>query len=105
MKTLLPFALIAAALSSNAAFAQEPSGELDYPPAVSTESHVTRAQVIQELQEARAAGLVTFGELEEPQAQVAASTKTRAQVQAEAARARTERSQQSSLYGFSYTGA
>jgi hypothetical protein len=105
MKALLPLALISAALSANAAFAQEPSGELDYPPAVSAESHVTRAQVFQELQEARAAGLVTFGELEEPQTQVAASTKTRAQVQAEAERARAERPSQISGQAYSYTGA
>lgn len=105
MKTLLPLALVSAALSGNAAFAQEPSGELDYPPAVTAQSPVTRAQVMQELQQVRAAGLVTFGEIEEPHAQVPASTKTRAQVQAEAARTHAERSVEFSPRDSSFTGA
>lgn len=48
----------------------------------------TRAQVIAELEEARAKGLVTYGEEPNyPQTPVAKSTRSRAEVRAEAAKA------------------
>jgi len=87
MKTLVSAAMISMTMMG-AAYAAEPSGELDYPPAVEQTSALTRAQVVAELQAARAAGQVTFGETEQAAAPVASSTLTRAQVQAEAAEAR-----------------
>ncbi|WP_237174033.1 DUF4148 domain-containing protein [Paracandidimonas lactea] len=48
----------------------------------------TRAQVVAELQEARAQGLLSYGELDYPVVQQAPSSKTRQQVQAELAAAR-----------------
>ena len=83
MKTLASLLLISATFAGTAAYAQEPSGELDYPPAISQTSSLTRAQVVAELQAARAAGQVTFGEIEQPAGPVAASTLTREQVLAE----------------------
>lgn len=47
----------------------------------------TRAQVVAELQQARAQGLLSTGELDYPPAIVQTSTKTRAQVQSELAAA------------------
>ncbi|MBO1110375.1 DUF4148 domain-containing protein [Bordetella petrii] len=88
MKTLASLLLISATFAGTAAYAQEPSGELDYPPAISQTSSLTRAQVVAELQAAKAAGQVTFGETEEPAIQAAASTVTREQVRAEAEAAR-----------------
>jgi len=87
MKTLASVLLISASLAGTAAYAAEPSGELDYPPTITQTSQLTRAQVIAELQQARAAGQVTFGDIDEPAPQVAASTVTRAQVHAEAVQA------------------
>jgi len=84
MKTLASLLLISATLAGTAAYAQEPSGELDYPPPISQTSSLTREQVVAELQAARAAGQVTFGETEQPARQVAASSLTREQVRAEA---------------------
>src|SRR3546814_2036909 len=77
MKTLASLLLISATFAGAAAYAQEPSGELDYPPVHDTASTVTRAQIQAELQAAKAAGLVTFGEIDEPATQVAASTVSR----------------------------
>ncbi len=57
MKTLVS-ALILSASFIGAAQA----GELDYPPALNTESTVTRAQVQQELAQARANGELVSGE-------------------------------------------
>ncbi|CAM4185651.1 DUF4148 domain-containing protein [Bordetella tumbae] len=87
MKTLASVLLISASLAGTAAYAAEPSGELDYPPTITQTSQLTRAQVVAELQQARAAGQVTFGDIDEPVTQVAASTVTRAQVHAEAVQA------------------
>ncbi|CAM3948907.1 DUF4148 domain-containing protein [Bordetella tumulicola] len=87
MKTLASLVLISASLVGTAAYAQEPSGELDYPPEVVQTSSLTRAQVIAELQAAKAAGQVTFGDIDEPATQTASSTVTRAQVHAEAVEA------------------
>ncbi|SEJ43170.1 DUF4148 domain-containing protein [Achromobacter sp. NFACC18-2] len=86
MKTLVS-ALILSASFIGAAQA----GELDYPPAVNTQSTVTRAQVQQELAEARANGELVFGE--EGYAATAfayAGDKTRAQVKQELAAARAQ---------------
>ena len=64
MKTLVS-ALILSASFIGAAQA----GELDYPPALNTQSTVTRAQVQQELAAARAQGLTESGELDYPPVQ------------------------------------
>lgn len=87
MKTIASLLLISASLVATAAYAAEPSGELDYPPTITQTSYLTRAQVIAELQHARTAGQIPFGDIDEPTTQVAASTVTRAQVQAEAVEA------------------
>jgi len=87
MKTIASVLLISASLAGTAAYAAEPSGELDYPPAITQTSQLTRAQVVAELQQARAAGQITFGENDEPVTQVADSNLTRAQVHAEAVQA------------------
>jgi len=86
MKTLVS-ALILSASFIGAAQA----GELDYPPALNTQSTVTRAQVQQELAEARANGELVFGE--EGYAATAfahAGDKSRAQVKQELAAARAQ---------------
>ncbi|MFF7394891.1 DUF4148 domain-containing protein [Achromobacter sp. NPDC008082] len=87
MKTLVS-ALILSASFIGAAQA----GELDYPPALNTQSTVTRAQVQQELAAARANGELVSGE-EGYAATAIASTgadKTRAQVKQELAAARAQ---------------
>ncbi|OZI21976.1 hypothetical protein CAL18_13850 [Bordetella genomosp. 7] len=104
MKNFASLLLISASLAGTAAYAQEPSGELDYPPEVVQTSSLTRAEVVAELQAAKAAGLVTFGDIEEPAKQAAASTLTREQVQAEAAAARAHRSASNSQF-ITFTGA
>ena len=87
MKTLVS-ALILSASFIGAAQA----GELDYPPALNTQSSVTRAQVQQELAAARANGELVSGE--EGYAATAfanvGADKTRAQVQQELAAARAQ---------------
>lgn len=86
MKTLVS-ALILSASFIGAAQA----GELDYPPALNTQSTVTRAQVQQELAAARANGELVSGE--EGYAATAyahAGDKTRAQVKQELAAARAQ---------------
>jgi len=84
MKTLVS-ALILSASFIGAAQA----GELDYPPPLNTESTVTRAQVQQELAQARANGELVSGEEGYPTTMFAAAgDKTRAQVQQELAAAR-----------------
>jgi hypothetical protein len=84
MKTLVS-ALILSASFIGAAQA----GELDYPPALETQSTVTRAQVQQELAAARANGELVFGEEGYAAAPIAhAGDKTRAQVKQELAAAR-----------------
>ncbi|WP_447922531.1 DUF4148 domain-containing protein [Achromobacter aegrifaciens] len=86
MKTLVS-ALILSASFIGAAQA----GELDYPPALNTESTVTRAQVQQELVQARANGELVSGE-EGYAATIfaASSAKSRTQVQQELAAARAQ---------------
>ena len=87
MKTLVS-ALILSASFIGAAQA----GELDYPPALNTASTVTRAQVQQELADARANGELVFGEEGESATAFAAvgADKTRAQVKQELAAARAQ---------------
>lgn len=89
MKTLVSAVMLSMTMMG-AAYAGEPSGELDYPPINTAASSVTRAQVQAELQAAKAAGQVTFGELEQPAAYAAspAPAPTRAEVRAEAQAAR-----------------
>ncbi|HEY9274866.1 MULTISPECIES: DUF4148 domain-containing protein [Achromobacter] len=86
MKTLVS-ALILSASFIGAAQA----GELDYPPALNTESTVTRAQVQQELAQARANGELASSEEGNTTTIFAASgDKSRAQVQKELAAARAQ---------------
>lgn len=88
MKTLVS-ALILSASFIGAAQA----GELDYPPALNTQSTVTRAQVQQELAAARANGELVSGEegyAATAFASTSASNKTRAQVTQELAAARAQ---------------
>ncbi|HYG45270.1 MAG TPA: DUF4148 domain-containing protein [Bordetella sp.] len=83
MKTLVSAVMLSMTMMG-AAYAGEPSGELDYPPVQTTASTVTRAQIQAELQAAKAAGQVTFGELEQPAAYAGAgSVPSRAAVRAE----------------------
>lgn len=106
MNTFASTLLVSAALIGTTAYAgQEPSGELDYPPAITQTTSLTRAQVHAELQQARAAGLVTFGEIEQPATQNAASTITRAQVQAQAQAARAHGPVAFGGEGYPQTGA
>ncbi len=88
MKTLVSALMLSMTMIGSAAYAAEPSGELDYPPVQHSASTVTRAQVQAELQAAKAAGQVTFGELEQPAAYAAGSAPTRAEVRAQAQAAR-----------------
>lgn len=88
MKTLVS-ALILSASFIGAAQA----GELDYPPALNTQSPVTRAQVQQELAAARANGQLVSGEEGYAASTLTAAAtgeKTRAQVQQELAAARAQ---------------
>ncbi|CAM3948884.1 DUF4148 domain-containing protein [Bordetella tumulicola] len=87
MKTFVSAVMLSMTMMG-AAYAGEPSGELDYPPVNTAASSVTRAQVQAELQAAKAAGQVTFGELEQPAAYAASPARTRAEVRAEAQAAR-----------------
>ncbi|MBV7484000.1 DUF4148 domain-containing protein [Bordetella sp. BOR01] len=82
MKTLVSAVMLSMTMMG-AAYAGEPSGELDYPPVQNTASNVTRAQIQAELQAAKAAGQVTFGEQEQPAAHAAGPVPSRAAVRAE----------------------
>ncbi|CAM4267147.1 DUF4148 domain-containing protein [Bordetella muralis] len=105
MKTIASVLLISASLAGTAAYAAEPSGDLDYPPTITQTSQLSRAQVVAELQQARAAGQITFGDIDEPVTQVAASTVTRAQVHAEAVQANTHGPVAFGGEGYPNTGA
>ena len=76
---------LAAAIAVSAAFVgTAQAGELDWPPEAPNVSSLTRAQVVADLQDARAQGLVTTGELAYPPvARQAGSQVTRAQVRQE----------------------
>ena len=87
MKTLVSAVMLSMTMMG-AAYAGEPSGELDYPPIQSNIGTVSHAQIQAELQAAKAAGQVTFGELEQPTAYAGAPVPSRAEVQAEARAAR-----------------
>ena len=84
--------LVSALILSASFIGAAQAGELDYPPALNTQSTVTRAQVQQELAAARANGELVSGE-EGYAATAFASTgsdKTRAQVKQELAAARAQ---------------
>ncbi|GAB1575623.1 DUF4148 domain-containing protein [Bordetella petrii] len=83
MKTLVSAVLMSMTMMG-AAYAAEPSGELDYPPAHDSYGTVTRAEIQAQLQAAKVAGQVTFGEEEQPAAYAAGPVPTRAEVRAEA---------------------
>ena len=63
MKTLVSALVLSAGFLGAAQ-----AGELDWPPAVEAASTVSRAQVVQELAQARAAGQITNGEQSYPAA-------------------------------------
>src|SRR3546814_21069136 len=89
MKTLASLLLISATFAGTTAYAASPNLEPNNVPFQGVYGQVdanapTRAQIVAELQAAKAAGQVTFGEIEEPATQVAASTATREQVHADA---------------------
>jgi len=84
MKTLVSAVMLSMTMMG-AAYAAEPSGELDYPPVQQNIGDVTRAQVLAELAAAKAAGQVVFGETEQPVAvQGSNAVPSRAEVRAEA---------------------
>lgn len=86
MKTLISALILSAAFVGAAQ-----AGELDWPPAQENTSSLTRAQVQAELQAARQAGQITYGEEEYPvSAYAEASTVSRAQVRAELDQARAQ---------------
>jgi hypothetical protein len=89
MKTLASLLLISATFAGASAYATpnvEPNNVPFQGVYRQADAHApTRAQVVAELQAARAAGQVIRGEIEEPVAAAADSTLTREQVQAEAA--------------------
>ena len=87
MKTVASFLLISAPFFGAIAYGQEPSGELDYPPTMTEISSLSRAQVIAELEAAKAIGQYIFGDSEEPSAPVADDSLSREQVRTEAAAA------------------
>jgi hypothetical protein len=105
MKTLASLLLISATFVGTTTYAHEASGELDYPPAISHTSSLTRAQVLADLQAAKAAGQVTFGEIDEPDTALAATSLTREQVRAEAAAAREHGPYAFGGQGYPNTGA
>jgi hypothetical protein len=84
MKTLASLLLVSATVAATAAYALGPSGELDYPPAISQITSLSRAQVMAEFEAAKAAGRLVFGEIDEPSIPIAESTLSREQVRAEA---------------------
>jgi hypothetical protein len=88
MKTLINALFVSAALVASSAYASPLTPEGDYPEPTTQLAGLTHAQVLAELQQAKAAGQVTFGESEVVNSPVAASSVTRAQVQAEAATAK-----------------
>jgi hypothetical protein len=105
MKTLASLLLISAALAGASAYAQEPSGELDYPPAISQIVSLSHAQVMAELEAAKAAGQLIFGDIDEPVTELATSSLTREQVRAETAAAREHGSVAFGGEGYPNTGA
>ena len=90
MKTVASFLLIAATFVVAIAYAEEPSGELDYPPAANDITSLSRAQVIAELEAAKAVGRLIFGEAEAPTFPAADSNPTREQARANAVTAHAD---------------
>ncbi|MBO9354524.1 DUF4148 domain-containing protein [Bordetella petrii] len=94
MKSLATALFVSMGLLSAGAYAASPNIEPNNVPFQGVYGQVdanapTRAQVQDELAQAKAAGLVTFGELDYPPVQASsAAGKTRAQVQAELAEAK-----------------
>src|SRR3546814_15133814 len=110
MKTPPSLLLISATFAGTTAYAASPNLEPNNVPFQGVYGQVdanapTRAQIVAELQAAKAAGLVTFGDIEEPATQVAASTVTREQVRAESAAARQHSLAATDIYDYSYAGA
>jgi hypothetical protein len=79
---LVSLSLIAGAATAAPAIAQQAYSDNEYPVIVS-ESTMTRQQVQEELEAARAAGLLDVAENQYPRIQNVGGTKTRAEVQAE----------------------
>ena len=93
MKTLTSALLVSMSLLSAGAYAASPNIEPNNVPFQGAYGHVdanapTRAQVVAELAQAKAAGLVTSGEEDYPPQVSATSGKTREQVRAELAEAK-----------------
>lgn len=110
MKTLASLLLISATFAGTSAYAASPNSEPNNVPFQGVYGQAdanapTRAQIVAELQAAKAAGQVTFGEIDEPATQFAASTLTRGQVRAEALAAREHDPVASDIYDYSYAGA
>ena len=110
MKTLASLLLISATFAGANAFAASPNLEPNNVPFQGVYGHVdanapTRAQIVAELQAAKAAGQVTFGEIEEPTQVAAASNVTREAVRAEAIAVREHSPSVLDIYDYSYTGA
>jgi hypothetical protein len=110
MKTLASLLLISATFAGTTAYAASPNLEPNNVPFQGVYGHVdanapTRAQIIAELQAAKAAGQVTFGDIDEPVTQLAHSTVTREQVRAEALAAREHSPAAADIYDYSYAGA
>jgi hypothetical protein len=103
MKNVTSALILAASLASfgASAFAAAPM----FPSAPKSTSSLTRAQVLAELQQAKAAGQVTFGENDVPTAVASSSNVTRAQVEAEAANARAHHQDTLAAQGYPNTGA
>src|SRR5690606_7630542 len=80
--------LVSALVLSAGFFGAAQAGELDWPPAVEAASTVSRAQVVQELAQARAAGQIVNGEQAYPVVAQATQQASREQVRRDLAQAR-----------------
>ncbi|OZI70714.1 DUF4148 domain-containing protein [Bordetella genomosp. 12] len=92
MKTLTSAVLVSLAVLSTGAYASQNIEPNDVPfqgVYSQADSATTRAQVAADLQQAKASGQYTFGELDYPAVQASAPSLTRAQVKAELAQAKT----------------
>lgn len=110
MKTITSLLLISATLAGASAYAASPNVEPNNVPFQGVYGQVdanvpTRTEIVAELHAAKAAGQVTFGEIDEPATQVADSSLTRVQVRAEAAAARANSASALITSDYSYTGA
>jgi hypothetical protein len=103
MKNVTSALILAASLASfgATAFAAAPM----FPKHQNSTSSLTRAEVLAELQQAKATGQVTFGENDVPANVASSSTVTRAQVEAEAASARAHHKDTLAAQGYPNTGA